>query len=77
MTFESIRAWKKNTTMLKTAINEIAAETSHKCVECGHCTPVWKSMLEHFRIEHENKVARECTEADVLMQAPFGGELKK
>jgi len=77
MTFESIKAWKKNTVTLKAAIGGIAAEMGHKCIECGHCTPVWGSMLEHFRIQHEGKDAREWTEPEIQMQAPFGGELKK
>ena len=34
-------------------------------------------MTDHFVKNHEGKDARECTEADIQMQAPFGGELKK
>ena len=34
-------------------------------------------MLEHYRIQHEGKNAREWTEAGVQMQTPFEGELKK
>jgi hypothetical protein len=77
MTLDSIRAWKKNTVTLEAAIGGIETEMGHKCIECGHCTPVWGSMLEHFRIQHENKDARVWTEAEIQMQAPFGGELKK
>jgi Orsellinic acid/F9775 biosynthesis cluster protein D len=77
MTFESIKAWKKNTVALETIIGGIAVETGHKCIECGHCTPVWGSMTDHFVKNHEGKDARECTEADIQMQASFGGELKK
>jgi len=77
MTFDSIKAWKKNTTVLETVIDGIAVEMGHKCVECGHCTPVWRSMTDHFLKKHEGKDAKECTEAGVQMQAPFGGELKK
>ena len=77
MTFDSIKAWKKSTVALEAAIGGIRVETGHKCIECGHCTPVWRSMTEHFRIQHEEKNVKEWTEAEVLMQAPFGGELKK
>ncbi|HMD13135.1 MAG TPA: hypothetical protein VKI62_00775, partial [Bacteroidota bacterium] len=77
MTFESIKAWKKNTFALEAVIGGIAVETGHKCIECGHCTPVWGSMTDHIVKNHEGKDARECTEANIQMQAPFGGELKK
>ena len=77
MTLDSIRAWKKNTVTLEVAISGIEAETGHKCIECGHCTPIWGSMLEHFRIQHEDKDVRMWTEAEIQMQASFGGELKK
>ena len=77
MTINSIRAWKKNTVTLEAAISGIVVETGHKCMECGHCTPVWGSMTDHFVKTHEGKDVRECTEADIQMQAPFGGELKK
>ena len=33
--------------------------------------------MEHFRIQHEGKDANEWTEAEIQMQALFGGELKK
>jgi hypothetical protein len=77
MTLNSIRAWKKNTVALEAAIGGIAVETGHKCIECGHCTPVWGSMTDHFVKNHEGKDARDWTEGDIQMQAPFGGELKK
>jgi hypothetical protein len=77
MTLDSIRAWKKNTVALKAAIGGIAVETGHKCIECEHCTPVWGSMTDHFVKNNEGKDARDWTEADVQMQAAFGGELKK
>jgi Orsellinic acid/F9775 biosynthesis cluster protein D len=77
MTLDSLRAWKKTTVALEAAIGGIAVETGHKCIECGHCTPVWGSMTDHFVKKHEGKDARECTEADIQMQAPFGGELMK
>ena len=77
MTLDSLKAWKKNTVALEAAIGGIATETGHKCVECGHCTPKWGSMTDHFLKHHEGKDAKECTEADIQMQAPFGGELKK
>ena len=77
MTLDSIRAWKKETVALEAAIGGIEAETGHKCIECAHCTPIWGSMLEHFRTQHEGKEAKEGTEAKIQMQAPFGGELKK
>ena len=77
MTFESIKAWKKNTVALEAAIGGIAVETGHKCIECGHCTPVWGSMTDHFVKNHEGKDAKDWTEAEIQMQAPFGGELKK
>jgi hypothetical protein len=77
MTLDSIRAWKKNTVVLEAIIGGIEVEKGHRCIECGHCTPVWRSMTEHFRIEHDGKDAMELTEAEIQMQAPFGGELKK
>ena len=77
MSLDSIKAWKKATVTLEVAIDGIAAEPGHKCVECGHCTPKWTSMTEHFRIKHDGKEAKENTEAGIRMQAPFGGELKK
>jgi len=77
MTLDSLRAWKKDTAALEAAIGGIAVETGHKCIECGHCTPIWGSMTDHFVKHHEGKDAKECTEAGVQMQAPFGGELKK
>jgi len=77
MTLDSLRAWKKNTVTLEAAIEGIAVETGHKCIKCGHCTPVWGSMTDHFVKKHEGQDVRECTEADIQMQAPFGGELMK
>jgi Orsellinic acid/F9775 biosynthesis cluster protein D len=76
-TFTSLKNWKKNTVALEAAIGGIAIERGHKCVECGHCTPKWGSMTDHFLKHHEGKDAKECTEAGIRMQAPFGGELKK
>jgi len=76
-TFISLKAWKKNTVTLESAISGIAVEKGHKCIECGHCTPKWGSMTDHFVKKHKDKDARECTEAGIPMQAPFGGELKK
>jgi Orsellinic acid/F9775 biosynthesis cluster protein D len=75
--YESLEAFKNETTTLETAISGILIEKGHKCVECGHCTPVWGSMTEHFRTEHEGKDAKEWTEGEVQMQTPFGGLLKK
>jgi Orsellinic acid/F9775 biosynthesis cluster protein D len=77
MSLDSIKAWKKSAVELEAAIGGIAVETGHRCIECGHCTPVWGSMTDHFVKYHEGKDARECTEAEIQMQAPFGGELKK
>ena len=77
MSLDSIRAWKKDTVTLAIGIGGIGVETGHKCMKCGHCTPVWESMTEHFRINHEGKDAKEWTEGDIQMQAPFSGELKK
>src|SRR5208282_4206918 len=77
MMLDALRTWKKNTITLEAAIDGIEAETGHKCMECGHCTPVWRSMTNHFVKKHADKDARECTEAGIQMQAPFGGELKK
>jgi len=76
-TLASLKAWKKNTIALESAIGGIAMEKGHKCVECRHCTPKWGSMTDHFVKYHKGKDAKECTEAEVQMQAPFGGELKK
>ena len=77
MTLDSIRTWKKDTVVLEGVIGGIAVETGHKCIECGHCTPIWGSMTDHFVKNHEGKDARECTEADIQMQALFRGELNK
>ena len=48
MTFDSLKTWKKNTVTLEAAIDGIAVKRGHKCIECGHCTPVWGSMTDHF-----------------------------
>jgi hypothetical protein len=77
MTLDSLKTWKKNTVALEAAIDGIAVETGHRCMECGHCTPKWGSMTDHFVKKHEGKDVKECTEAGVQMQAPFGGELMK
>ena len=77
MTLDSIKAWKKETVTLEAAIGGIEVEMGHRCIECGHCTPIWGSMLEHFRTQHEGNEAKEGTEVEIQMQAPFGGELKK
>jgi hypothetical protein len=50
-------------------------EKGHKCIEYGHCIPIWGLMTDHFVKKYEGKDARECTEADIQMQASFGGEL--
>jgi Orsellinic acid/F9775 biosynthesis cluster protein D len=77
MSLDSITAWKKNTVRLEKAIEGIPTRNGHKCVECGHCTPVWGSMTDHFVKKHEGKEAKEWTEHEIEMQAPFGGRLKK
>ena len=77
MTLDALRAWKKNIIALEAAIDGIAVEIGHKCMECGHCTPVWGSMTDHFVKKHADEDARECTEAGIQMQALFGGELMK
>ena len=78
MTLDSLRTWKKNTDVLETAIDGIATpERGHKCLLCGHCTPIWGSMTDHFVKKHKDKDAKENTEAGIRMQASFGGELKK
>jgi len=76
-TLGSLKAWKENTATLETAVDGIMIEPGYKCVECGHCTPIWGSMTDHFVKCHKGKDAKECTEAEVQMQAPFGGELMK
>jgi hypothetical protein len=76
-TLASLRVWKKNTVALEEAIEGIAIDTGHKCIECGHCTKIWGSMTDHFVKKHKGKDAKEFTEAGIRMQAPFGGELKK
>jgi Zn ribbon nucleic-acid-binding protein len=77
MTLDSLRTWKKNTIALEAVINEIAMKMGHKCIKCGHYTLIWKSMIDHFMKNHENKDARKCTETDSQMQTSFGGELMK
>ena len=67
MLLDSIRAWKRETVTLAIGIGGIGVETGHKCIKCEHYTPVWESMTEHFRINHEGKDAKEWTEADVQM----------
>jgi hypothetical protein len=44
----SLKTWKKNTVALEAVIGGIATEKGHKCIECGHCTPKWGSMTDHF-----------------------------
>lgn len=53
----------------------IDARKGHKCIECGHCTPVWGS--DHFVKEHNRLDAKNRTEHGIEMRAPFGGGLKK
>jgi Orsellinic acid/F9775 biosynthesis cluster protein D len=77
MSLESITAWKKNTVRLEKAIGGILTRNGHKCVKCGHCTPVWGSMTDHFVKKHEGKEAKEWIEHEIEMQAPFSGQLKK
>ena len=77
ITLDALRAWKKNTITLEVSIAGIDVDKGHKCIECGHCTPIWGSMLEHFRTQHEGIEAKEWTKGDIQMQSPFGGELKK
>jgi Orsellinic acid/F9775 biosynthesis cluster protein D len=40
MSLDSITAWKKDTIGLEKAIGGIRMRKGHKCVECGHCTPI-------------------------------------
>jgi Orsellinic acid/F9775 biosynthesis cluster protein D len=77
MTLDLITAWKNETIELEKAIGGIQTRNGHRCVECGHCTPIWGSMTDHFVKKHKGKEAKEWTESDVEMQAPFGGLLKK
>jgi hypothetical protein len=77
MSLDSITAWKKDTVALEAAIGGVLVKTGHRCIECGHCTAVWESMTHHFAKWHKGKDAREWTEGDIEMQAPFGGRLKR
>lgn len=77
MSLDSIITFREDTTTLETAIGGILTRKGHKCVECGHCTPVWGSMTAHFVKKHNGLDAKDLTEHGVEMQAPFGGRLKK
>jgi hypothetical protein len=43
---------------LKAIIDEIAVEMGHKCIECEYCILIWKSMMNHFVKNHEDKDVR-------------------
>src|SRR5208282_942660 len=77
MSLELITAWKNDTMELEKAIGGIRTRNGHKCVECGYCSPIWGSMTDHFLRKHKGKEAKEWTESEIEMQAPFGGLLKK
>ncbi|TMC19465.1 MAG: DUF3505 domain-containing protein [Chloroflexi bacterium] len=77
MSLDSIIAFREDTTVLEAAISGILTRKGHKCVECGHCTPVWGSMTDHFVKKHNGLDAKDWTEHEIGMQAPFGGRLKK
>lgn len=77
MSLDSIAAWKKDTVTLNAAIGGISVERGYRCIDCGHCTPVWGSMTDHFLKWHEGKDVKEWTEDDIEMQAAFGGKLKR
>jgi len=74
---DSILAFREDTTVLEAAIGGILTREGHKCIECGHCTPVWGSMTDHFVKKHNGLDAKDQTEQGIEMQAPFGGRLKK
>jgi hypothetical protein len=67
MSLDSIRIWKKNTIALEIVIGEIVVEMGHKCIECEHCTLIWRSMMDHFVKNHEDKDARDWMEVDIQM----------
>jgi hypothetical protein len=77
MSLDSIMAFREDTTWLETAIGGILTQQGHKCIECGHCTPVWGSMTDHFVKKHNGLDVKDKTEHGIEMQAPFGGRLKK
>jgi len=77
MSLDSIAAWKKDTVALNAAIGGISVKRGVRCIDCGHCTPVWGSMTDHFVKWHEGKDVKEWTEDDIEMQAAFGGKLKR
>jgi Orsellinic acid/F9775 biosynthesis cluster protein D len=77
MSLDSIITFREDTTGLKAAIVGILTRKGHKCVKCGHCTPVWSSMTAHFVKKHDGMDVKDLTEHGVEMQAPFGGRLKK
>ena len=77
MSLDSIIAFREDTTALETATGGILTRKGHKCLECGHCTPVSGSMTDHFVKHHNGLNAKDRTEHEVEMQAPFGDRLKK
>lgn len=46
--YESLEAFKKDMTTPETAIDGILVEKGYKCMECGHCTSVWRLLTEDF-----------------------------
>jgi len=77
MSLDSIIAFREDTTALEAAIGGILTCNGHKCIECGHCMPVWGSMTDHFVKHHNGLDSKDRTEHGIEMQAAFGGRLKK
>jgi hypothetical protein len=77
MSLNTITTWRKNTVALEETIGGISVATGHKCIECGHCTPVRGSMMDHFVKHHNGLESNDRMEHGIEMQAPFSGRLKK
>src|SRR5271169_6222520 len=77
MSLDLIKAWREDTGALESAVGGISTREGHKCIQCGHYTPVWGSMTDHFVKKHNGLDAKDQTEQGIEMQAPFGGRLKK
>ena len=74
---KSIKEFRDGNWTLDAPINGIPLkEKGYKCLKCRYYGP-WRTMTEHFRLSHDGHDVKENTRDEQLIQAPFGGTLKK
>jgi len=73
----SIMEYREENWVLDTPIAGIPVNVKgYKCLKCRYYAP-WRTMTEHFRLQHQGHDAKDNTRDEQSMQAPFGGRLKK